>query len=125
MSDKIVRLNFLDEALKPWVNLVNNSDWARTYYMERATGTSDSMRNVSRQVIHELPIPLPSLEVQKRVLLALSRLLHLCDELERQASSRMKLSAQLTVSAVGSLTGIAIDQEQEQTVPLPETEATA
>ncbi|MDR6262074.1 type I restriction enzyme S subunit [Klebsiella sp. SORGH_AS 826] len=25
MSDKIVRLNFLDDALKPWVNLVNNS----------------------------------------------------------------------------------------------------
>lgn len=112
MSDKIVRLNFLDDALKPWVNLVNNSDFARTYYKERATGTSDSMRNVSRQVIHELPIPLPSLKVQERVLLALSRLLRYCDSLEQQAASRIRLSAQLSVSAVASLTGIVIEQER-------------
>lgn len=119
MSDKIVRLNFLDDALKPWVNLVNNSDLARTYYKERATGTSDSMRNVSRQVIHELPIPLPSLKVQERVLLALSRLLRYCDSLEQQAASRMRLSAQLSASAVASLTGI----KQEIVTPPSEAEA--
>lgn len=116
MSDKIVRLNFLDNALKPWVNLVNNSDLARAYYKERATGTSDSMRNVSRQVIHELPIPLPSLKVQERVLFALDRLLRICDLLEQQAISRMKLSAQLASSAVASL---SITTEQERfTKPL-------
>lgn len=125
MSDKIVRLNFLDDALKPWVNLVNNSDLARSYYKDRATGTSDSMRNVSRQVIHELPIPLPSLKVQERVLLALSRLLRHCDELEKQVSSRMKLSAQLSVSAVAALTGIAIEQEEEQPAALTDMEAIA
>jgi len=124
MSDKIVRLSFLDDALMPWVNLVNNSDLARTYYKERATGTSDSMRNVSRQVIHELPIPLPSLKVQGRVLLALSRLLRYCDELEQQASSRMKLSAQLSASAVASLTGIATEQRDEP-MKAPQTELIA
>mgnify|MGYP000903259392 CR=1 FL=1 len=124
MSDKIVRLIFLDDALKPWVNLVNNSDLARTYYKERATGTSDSMRNVSRQVIHELPIPLPSLKVQERVLLALGRLLRYCDSLEQQAASRMRLSAQLSASAVASLTGIAIEQ-QEEPMKVPQTELIA
>lgn len=124
MSDKIVRLNFLDNALKPWVNLVNNSDLARAYYKERATGTSDSMRNVSRQVIHELPIPLPSLKVQERILLALSRLLHYCDELEQQLTTRMKLSMQLSSSAVASLTGIATDQH-EQPMKIPQTELIA
>lgn len=124
MSDKIVRLNFLDNALKPWVNLVNNSDLARAYYKERATGTSDSMRNVSRQVIHELPIPLPSLKVQERVLFALDRLLLTCDLLEKQATYRMKLSAQLAASAVASLTGIAIEQEEEP-MKAPQTELLA
>lgn len=46
MSDKIVRLSFVDSALKPWVNLVNNSLFAREYYRSNATGTSDSMRTV-------------------------------------------------------------------------------
>lgn len=123
MSDKIVRLVFLDEKLKPWVNLVNNSELARSYYKARATGTSDSMRNVSRQVIHELPIPLPSLQVQARVLKALDRLKSFCDELERQETSRMKLSTQLSVTAVSSLTGIAI--EQEEVTHISEAEAAA
>jgi len=124
MSDKIVRLNFLDDALKPWVNLVNNSDLARSYYKERATGTSDSMRNVSRQIIHELPIPLPSLEVQKRVLMALRRLLCYCDELERQLATRKKLSAQLSANAVASIAGITIEQEEEP-MKVPQTELIA
>lgn len=124
MSDKIVRLNFLDDALKSWVNLVNNSDFARTYYKERATGTSDSMRNVSRQVIHELPIPLPSLKVQERVLLALSRLLRYCDSLEQQAASRMNLSDQLSTSVIASLTGISIEKEEEP-MKAPQTELIA
>ncbi|WP_033576647.1 restriction endonuclease subunit S [Dickeya chrysanthemi] len=124
MSDKIVRLNFLDNALKQWVNLVNNSDVARVYYKERATGTSDSMRNVSRQVIHELPIPLPPLKVQERILLALSRLLHYCDSLEKQAASRMKLSTQLAASTIASLTGITIEQEEEP-MKAPQTELIA
>lgn len=50
MSDKIVRLIFIDPDLKLWANLVNNSQFAREYYRANATGTSDSMRNVSRQV---------------------------------------------------------------------------
>jgi len=124
MSDKIVRLNFLDDALKPWVNLVNNSDLARAYYKERATGTSDSMRNVSRQVIHELPIPLPSLQVQERVLLTLSRLHQYCDSLEKKVASRMILSSQLSASAVSSFTGIAIAQEEEP-MKAPQTELIA
>lgn len=113
MSDKIVRLAFLDERLKRWINLVNNSELARSYYKARATGTSDSMRNVSRQVIHELPIPLPSLQVQERVLKALDRLMTFCDDLEQQALSRMKLSSQLSITAVSSLTGITTEQEEE------------
>ncbi|APS32717.1 MULTISPECIES: restriction endonuclease subunit S [Serratia] len=124
MSDKIVRLNFLDNALKPWVNLINNSNFARVYYKERATGTSDSMRNVSRQVIHELPIPLPSLKVQERILLALSRLLHYCDLLETQTASRMKLSTQLAAATIASLTGIAIEQVEEP-MKAPQTELIA
>ncbi|MFI8556887.1 restriction endonuclease subunit S [Pseudomonas putida] len=124
MSDKIVRLNFLDDALKPWVNLVNNSELARAYYRGRATGTSDSMRNVSRQVIHELPIPLPSLQVQERVLLTLSRLHQYCDSLERKVASRMTLSSQLSASAVSSFTGIAIAQEEEP-MKAPQTELIA
>jgi len=124
MSDKIVRLKFLDDRLKPWINLVNNSDFARAYYKEKATGTSDSMRNVSRQVIHELPVPLPALQVQTRVLQTLNLLMRFCDELEKQASSRRKLSTQLSMTAVSSITGITTEQKEEP-MKAPQTELIA
>lgn len=125
MSDKIVRLQFLDDALKPWVNLVNNSELARQHYKARATGTSDSMRNVSRQVIHELPVPLPTLQVQQRVLAHVTRLTRICDELERHLSSKRKIGVQLSTSVVSSITGIAIAPEKEEPVKAPQTEIIA
>lgn len=125
MSDKIVRLKFLDQKLKPWVNLVNNSEFARQYYKARATGTSDSMRNVSRQVIHELPIPFPTLQVQKRVMKKLARLMSFCDALERQLSDSAKLSGKFSTSAVASITGIATESEKDEPLKAPQTELIA
>lgn len=125
MSDKIVRLQFADDALKPWVNLVNNSESARQYYKARATGTSDSMRNVSRQVIHELPVPLPTLQVQRRVLAHVQRLARFCDEMERHLSSIAKIGSMLSTSVVSSITGIAIEPEKEEPVKAPQTEIVA
>lgn len=124
MSDKIVRLLFLDGRLKSWVNIVNNSEYARKYYKERATGTSDSMRNVSRQVIHELPIPLPPLDVQERIFKSLADLLAICDSLENKTKSRLNLAKNLAESSVASITGIAIEQEEE-TMKAPQTELVA
>jgi len=125
MSDKIVRLIFLDNALKPWGNLVNNSELAREYYKAKATGTSDSMRNVSRRVIHELPIPLPPLQVQQRILDTVARLTHLCDELELQTFTRKKIATQLATAAVASITGIASEQNEDEPVKVPLTELIA
>jgi type I restriction enzyme S subunit len=125
MSDKIVRLNFLDESLKAWTNLVNNSGYAREYYRTRATGTSDSMRNVSRQVIHELPIPLPPIKVQKRILRVLTGLMRYCDALESQLRHANELVGRLATAAVSSLTGIAIEKEEDDSMKAPQTELIA
>lgn len=124
MSDKIVRLSFLDERLKPWANLVNNSQYARAYYKERATGTSDSMRNVSRQVIHELPIPLPPLEIQELIFASLHKLMSICDALEDKTKFRLSLAKNMAVASVAALTGIAIEQEEEP-MKAPKTELVA
>lgn len=124
MSDKIVRLSFLDDKLKPWINLVNNSEYARAYYKERATGTSDSMRNVSRQVIHELPIPLPPLETQKRIFASLRNLIAICDVLEDKTKSLLNLAKNLAKVSVATLTGITIEQAEEP-MKAPQTELVA
>ncbi|NTX49669.1 restriction endonuclease subunit S, partial [Burkholderia cepacia] len=125
MSDKIVRLTFIDAALKTWANLVNNSRFAREYYRANATGTSDSMRNVSRQVIHELPIPLPPKRVQDAVIKKLSELNALCTTLESQRREAALNAERLANAAVAALTGTPLEQEDEATMKAPQTELIA
>lgn len=125
MSDKIVRLSFVDPELKPWVNLVNNSHFAREHYRLNATGTSDSMRNVSRQVIHELPIPLPPKHVQMAVMQRLAELNLLCDSLEDGLKDKAWCSARLSEVAIAALTGINIEQTEDTAVKAPQTELIA
>lgn len=125
MSDKIVRLSFADSELKPWANLVNNSQFAREHYRSNATGTSDSMRNVSRQVIHELPIPLPPKHVQTAVMQRLAELNQLCDSLERELTEKALYSARLSEAAIAALAGINIEQDEDTVVKAPQTELIA
>jgi type I restriction enzyme S subunit len=125
MSDKIVRLRFIDSELKPWVNLVNNSQFAREYYRAKATGTSDSMRNVSRQVIHELPIPLPPKPVQAAVMLRLAQLSKLCASLEDGLMHKALYSSRLSAAAIAALTGISIEYNEDTTVKAPQTDLIA
>lgn len=125
MSDKIVRLSFVDPGLKPWANLVNNSRFAREYYRANATGTSDSMRNVSRQVIHQLPIPLPPKPVQAAVMQRLAQLNKLCDSLEDGLKDKALFSARLSSAAIAALTGISIEEDEDTAVKAPQTELIA
>jgi type I restriction enzyme S subunit len=103
LSDKHVRLRFLDRVCAEYVNLVNGSTHARGYYSSVATGTSDSMRNITRDQILALPVPIPPLAEQKRVVGIVKALYSLCDELEQQfadaESSRRDLCASVVSHA--------------------------
>jgi type I restriction enzyme S subunit len=125
MSDKIVRLKFIDPELKPWGNLVNNSLFAREHYRANATGTSDSMRNVSRQVIHDLPIPLPPKHIQEAVMQKLTVLNQLCDGFEEQLKQAAMHAERLAATSIAAITGINIEQEEAAAVKAPQTELIA
>ncbi len=120
MSDKIIRLNFIDDDLKPWVNLVNNSRISREYYKQNATGTSDSMRNVSRKVIHELAVPLPSKSEQEKILEKLKYLDLYCDRLEKQFTKANKIAKNLAQAAIASITGTEIKEDLKMKAPKTE-----
>jgi type I restriction enzyme S subunit len=83
MSDKIVRLRMAEVSNKRFIWMVNNRpDYARAHYAENATGVSPSMKNVSRQAILDLPVPIPPLAEQHRIVVRVDALMAICDRLE-------------------------------------------
>lgn len=90
ISDKVLRVHFPEHADKEFYNYFNNSQLGRDYYAKTASGTSSSMKNISQVGISMLPVPVPPLAEQKRIVAKVSQLMSLCDELEaklRQAEA--------------------------------------
>lgn len=69
LSDKTLRLLVDEERVLP-TYLLNVLKWpeARAYIENNATGTSDSMRNISQKTICKIPIPLIPKEIQKNII---------------------------------------------------------
>src|SRR5690606_15019762 len=51
LNDKTLRVTFSGFINKEYINISNNSPYARLYYSRVASGSSDSMKNVSRKDI--------------------------------------------------------------------------
>lgn len=105
MSDKIVRLRLSENCDHLFVWIVNNyADFAREHYARHASGVSPSMKNVSRDVIQNLPFPLPPLAEQHRIVAKVDALMALCDRLEASltatAATRRRLLDALLAEAL-------------------------
>ena len=104
MSDKIVRFTFPDEIEKAFINLANLSDPSRAYYIRNASGTSSSMKNIGREVMCNLPIALPPLAEQRRIVAKVEQLMALVDALETQLAASRATAANLLSGLVAELT---------------------
>jgi type I restriction enzyme S subunit len=98
MSDKIVRLILSPSVDARYINSFNNSAWARKYYLHHASGTSSSMKNISRQVMLEVPIAVPPAAEQQRIVAKVDQLMAMLDDLEQRQEK--KRSAAIHVSKV-------------------------
>ncbi len=105
MSDKIVRFTFPDEVEKTFINLANLSDPSRQYYMRNASGTSSSMKNIGREVMCNLPVAIPPLAEQRRIVAKVAQLMVLVDALETQLAASRATVAKLLSALVAEITG--------------------
>ena len=103
MSDKIVRFAFPDLIDKGFINLVNSASFAREYYSRNASGTSSSMKNVGRDVMSNLPVPLPPLEEQRRIVAKTDALFELLNDMEELITSSRSMANDLADAIVGEL----------------------
>lgn len=113
LSDKILRVQFSDYIDKRFYNYYNNGPFAREYYAKTASGTSSSMKNISREGIALLPVPLPPLEEQKRIVAKVDELMLLCDELETQQRAKDESRLRLNNAILAPLNNAASLETEE------------
>jgi type I restriction enzyme S subunit len=75
LSDKILRLRFTDERMKPWVLRLLRSHQGRAQIESLASGNQDSMRNIGQERIGQIEVPLPPAAEQTRIVAKLEELL--------------------------------------------------
>ncbi|MFT3813156.1 MAG: restriction endonuclease subunit S [Acidovorax sp.] len=100
LSDKIIRLAVSSQMNRAFLNMANNSSYAREHYTINASGTSSSMKNVSREVVLNLPVPLPPLAEQSRIVTRVTALRHLCADLRQRLAERQSVQARLAEALV-------------------------
>src|SRR5688572_5924625 len=87
----------------------------------KSSGHGIAMAHMTKEKMEQLPIAIPPLDEQHRIVLRVSGLMRFCDALERQLRDSETLARRLAAAAVASLTGIAVEQE-EQPMKAPQTE---
>lgn len=111
LSDKIIRLHVSSYMDRAFLNLCNNARHSRGHYESSASGTSSSMKNVSRDVVLRTPVPLPPLAEQARIVTRVEELMRLCDALEAKGQLEAAQHAQLVQTLLGALTASTSPEE--------------
>lgn len=102
------------------------------YYLISPFGRSQIFRfdngtaqpNLSANSVGLFSYPLPPLQEQIRIADKIEQLMRVCDALELQLRQATEVAGRFSVAAVSSLTGIAIEQEEEP-MKAPQTELIA
>jgi len=95
LNDKTLRVRFPDFLSKEYFHRFNNGAFARSYYSDVAKGSSPSMKNITRENIKSLLIPLPPLAEQKAIVEKVDTLMNIIDQLEQQIKHRKQLAQAL------------------------------
>lgn len=120
LSDKSLRLVPHPGINREWLNFILQSRPVRRQCEERATGTSDSMRNLSQAKILATTMPLPSTAEQEEIARRVEKLLSLAHKLQQRieaAERRVDRSSHAVLAKAfrGELIPTVADQPRPKT----------
>lgn len=96
LSDKTIRIKHSKELLNPkFIALALNSPLLKPFIENKMVGMADSQVNISQDNMKALPIPLPPLSEQRRIVEKLESLMQTCDALEASIKSSQVQNQQL------------------------------
>ncbi|MEN9470003.1 MAG: hypothetical protein RL630_1736 [Verrucomicrobiota bacterium] len=87
-----------------FIHLAMSHEACRDFLRARASGTSGSMPKINQTTLMSLPIPIPPLAEQRRIVAKVSELMALVDELETQLTASRAAAEKLLTVLVAELT---------------------
>jgi type I restriction enzyme, S subunit len=93
--DLMIKLRMSSEIEVAYLHTAMNSRPMRDYLRSRAMGTSGSMPKINHATLVSLPIPLPPLAEQRRIVERVDQLMALCDDLEAKLREERAAAAKV------------------------------
>ena len=87
-----------------YIHLAMSQEAARNFLRARASGTSGTMPKINQATLKSLPIPIPPLAEQLRIVAKVDQLMVLVDQLETQLAASRATSKKLMEAVVDGLT---------------------
>ncbi|SMP71286.1 type I restriction enzyme, S subunit [Serratia sp. CC22-02] len=103
--DLMMKIRTKNELSPEYAAIWLSSPLARSYMWSRMTGTSGTMPKISKKVVEEVPIVVPSLDVQNDLVITVKNLLSVCDQLK----SRLQSAQQTQLRLADALTDAALN----------------
>jgi hypothetical protein len=100
--DLIMRITPKPDVDSRFLHLALSCTKARTHMRERASGTSGTMPKINQATVRSIPVRLPSLSQQQRVVAVVSDIMALCDVVGQRIEDRTKSGLALLAGWIGA-----------------------
>ncbi|MFA1676278.1 restriction endonuclease subunit S [Rhizobium mongolense] len=115
--DLIIKVRMSKEVDLAFVHLASISPYARRYLTENASGAQATMPKINQTTLLSLPVPLPPLSEQRRIVAKVDELMALCDQLEASLATagenRRKLLDALLADALAPADAVTLQEAAE------------
>jgi type I restriction enzyme S subunit len=98
--DLMMKLRVNNEALSSYVSMWLSAFPARKHMWDGMTGTSGTMPKISKGVVESIPIVVPPIDVQERVVSTANYLTTICDQLKADLSDAQTTQLQIADAMV-------------------------
>lgn len=92
-----------------FIHMVMSHDASRDFLRTRATGTSGTMPKINQKTLKSLPLPIPPLTEQRRIVLKVRQMMDLVDKLETEISNARSMSECLLEGLVSELLHVQVE----------------
>jgi len=98
--DLMMKVRVSDEVDLRYIHLCSVAPHARNFLSTRASGAQSTMPKINQSTLLKLPIPLPPLAEQHRIVAKVEELMTLCDRLEVQLANAKTEASRLLASVL-------------------------